>query len=62
VKKSCGTLKMSGIEVYHTCKAEAQLLKEGEVASQKGNNSVANYNVDDVILTVEASAHRLQRY
>lgn len=65
VKQSCSTATMSGIELYHQCKAEAQMLRADEsddAVKPKGKAAVKFYNVDEVIRLIEADWPKLQKY
>ncbi|MFC7498691.1 hypothetical protein ACFQRC_05600 [Enterovirga sp. GCM10030262] len=65
VKQWCGTLMMSGVELNHQCKAEAQLLRADEpdeMVKPRGNTAVSFFDAEQVIVAVESDRLRLQRY
>ena len=65
VKQSCGTATMSGVTLYHQCKAEAELLRaidSDDAVKTKGANPVTYFDVESTIHRIESSAYKLRRY
>ena len=52
VKSVCGTYKMSGVPLYHTCNITAQMVSLNEEAKPIGKQSIKYFNVADPLIAV----------